>query len=189
MAKSMIVADIKAATSPPLYLGTSILASRNAAVAIALTTPAAPNVSAQGTYRNPTSMGMGDEKSESEIIRKMLHAGERTGTFQPTWSVLRAKEHLENQRIQAAQAENQAQAGQQNSAGNGQVPPPQAAPVAAAGGGDKPKKTKKKRVAEDTADAGATASAPAPKKKKKVDGDKKKDKGAGGGKKKVEPKD
>lgn len=138
---------------------------------------------------------MGDEKSESEIIRKMLHAGERTGTFQPTWSVLRAKEHLENQRIQAAQAESQqAQAGSLNPAGNSALPAPQAGTVPAnpaGGGADKPKKPKKKRVAEDSGEAAGAAgtSAPAPKKKKKVEGDKKKDKGSTGGKKKVEPKE
>lgn len=203
-------ADFQAATSPPLYLGTSILAARNAALAIQLTTPAQPNVSATGTYRNPTSGTLlsSDHSSESETIRKMMHAGERTSgsTFQPRWNVLRAKEEYEKKRaageaLQAAQAQaavlhaqNQAAVGmrhdliQQNGGqmqgqGGGVVGGAGGAGGAGAGGGEnKPKKPKKKRAApaaEGAAEGGA--SAPSKPKKKKTDGEKKKAAGGGGG--------
>lgn len=86
---------IMAATSAPLYLGTSILASRNAALSLALTAPAGPDMAADGTFRSTQATGE-DEDSELESVRKLLGAGSRgaSGAFQPNWSVLRLMERI-----------------------------------------------------------------------------------------------
>ncbi|WWD16956.1 hypothetical protein CI109_101388 [Kwoniella shandongensis] len=107
---------IIAATSPPLYLGTSILATRNAVLALSLTSPASSNLSASGSIRSPSSLLESDSKSSLDKMRKLLRAGERPssstgsggdsasgggggggvgGPFQPNWTVLRAKEQWE----------------------------------------------------------------------------------------------
>ncbi|ORX35571.1 Spt20 family-domain-containing protein [Kockovaella imperatae] len=154
---------IMAATSPPLYLGTSILSSRNAALAMSLTMPAGPNLAADGTYRDPTLSASGDDKSEVERMRKLLRAGERTGPFQPNWNILRVKETLENQERQKVQA-------QQVAPQHPQTAPTAPAVMAAGGSGEeKPKKPKKKRPDELVAPDDKK-----PSKKKKVDGEVKK---------------
>jgi hypothetical protein len=131
--------DIQAATSPPLYLGTSIIATRNAALALALTAPAAPNLSADGTHRNPQSISTTDEKSEVERMRKLLRAGlteKPPGGFQPTWSVLRMKEIVEQKKLDQATALAEGQAATSTAAAADAEPE------------TKPKK-KKKRPAEE----------------------------------------
>lgn len=130
---------IIAATSPPLYLGTSIIATRNAALALALTAPAAPNLSADGTHRNPQSISTTDEKSEVERMRKLLRAGlteKPPGGFQPTWSVLRMKEIVEQKKLDQATALAEGQAATSTAAAADAEPE------------TKPKK-KKKRPAEE----------------------------------------
>lgn len=90
------------ATSPPLYLGTSIMATRNATLALALTSPAHPNLSADGALRQPMAMES-DAQSSLEKMRKLIAAGSRAGAgaapFQPDWLVLRAKEQYEAVRL------------------------------------------------------------------------------------------
>ncbi|WVN87691.1 uncharacterized protein L203_102879 [Cryptococcus depauperatus CBS 7841] len=90
---------IIAATSPPLYLGTSIMATRNATLALTLTTPAQPNLSAEGALRRPQQLES-ELTSSVEKFRKLILAGSRSGAgaapFQPDWLVLRAKEQYES---------------------------------------------------------------------------------------------
>lgn len=90
------------ATSPPLYLGTSIMATRNATLALALTSPAHPNLSADGALRQPMAMES-DAQSSLEKMRKLIAAGSRAGAgaapFQLDWLVLRAKEQYEAVRL------------------------------------------------------------------------------------------
>ncbi|TXT08681.1 hypothetical protein VHUM_02809 [Vanrija humicola] len=104
---------IIAATSAPLYLGTSLLASRNAALSLALTAPAGPNLAADGNFR-PTLVSSTDEDSEQETIRKLLGAGTRSsgGAFQPSWSVLRLMERIKGHNKQKEQDAAQRRAGQ-----------------------------------------------------------------------------
>ncbi|EIW70571.1 hypothetical protein M231_04430 [Tremella mesenterica] len=87
---------IIAATSPPLYLGTSILASRNATLAMAITTPAGPHLSADGGYR--PEVPETDTSNETERMRKLFFAGgkdrDHTAPYQPSWSILSLKERL-----------------------------------------------------------------------------------------------
>ena len=138
---------VQAATSPPLYLGTSILATRNAVLAMTLTSPAAPNLSADGTFRHPSHME-GDEPSSIERMRKLLRAGERSSTFQPNWSILRLKERLED----AARRERERD--REKTPTGGHVNPMVSNGLVEVGEGEreveKPKKSKKKRpVPED----------------------------------------
>ncbi|WVQ79639.1 hypothetical protein IAT38_001739 [Cryptococcus sp. DSM 104549] len=87
---------IIAATSPPLYLGTSILATRNATLAINLTTPAHPNLTADGTLRVPSAPDTSDAQSSLDRMRKLILAGSPAGMggvpAQPSFNVLRAME-------------------------------------------------------------------------------------------------
>ncbi|KAK1923941.1 Spt20 family-domain-containing protein [Papiliotrema laurentii] len=179
---------IIAATSPPLYLGTSILPARNAALAITLTTPAHPNVSSSGSYRNPQGNLGVDDKSESEVLRKMMHAGERSstgmGNFQPKWSILRVKEIMEERARAGAEAAQQGPQNPQQQQGQGQGQPGQPGPPGGPGQGQgpgqpgppgqgqgggastnagetKPKKSKKKRPAPPADDDAAANAAPA----------------------------
>lgn len=142
----------QAATSPPLYLGTSIMASRNAALSLALTAPAAPNVGADGQVRSIGSKGE-EEDSELESIRKLLSAGTRSaaGAFQPNWSVLRLLERIKAHNKQkeseaAVRAAGQQKQPQLPTGGPGGGPPPPT--------NEEKKKTKKKRPAETAADDG-----------------------------------
>ncbi|WVQ99762.1 hypothetical protein IAU59_006904 [Kwoniella sp. CBS 9459] len=66
---------IIAATSPPLYLGTSPLASRNATLALSLTCPANPNLSADGTVRSTSNRTEGESKSSLDRMKRLLRAG------------------------------------------------------------------------------------------------------------------
>ncbi|WVW84337.1 hypothetical protein I302_106371 [Kwoniella bestiolae CBS 10118] len=119
---------IIAATSPPLYLGTSILATRNATLALALTSPANPNLSSDGSPRPSSALNDGsttDSKSTLDKMRKLLRAGinDRSASsssgavnqFQPNWTVLRAKEQYERlkmqREIEAREAASRASAG------------------------------------------------------------------------------
>lgn len=150
---------LQAATSPPLYLGTSIMASRNAALSLALTAPAAPNVGADGQFRPSAHKGE-EEDSELESIRKLLGAGTRSaaGAFQPNWSVLRILERIKalaKQKESEAAARAAGQAKQLPTGGPGGGPPPPT--------NEEKKKTKKKRPAADAADDGEKK--PAKKKK------------------------
>ena len=119
-----------------------------------LTNPAGPNLTADGTYRDPTLSTSGDDKSEVERMRKLLRAGERTGPFQPNWNILRVKERIANQeRQKAAQAV--------------EMRAPDPAAGAPGASGEKAKKPKKKKTLDEPEDAKKP-------KKKKVDGEKKK---------------
>ncbi|KAL1405920.1 Transcription factor spt20 [Vanrija albida] len=154
---------IIAATSAPLYLGTSLLASRNAALSLALTAPAGPNLAADGTFR-PTLVSGADEDSEQETIRKLLGAGTRSsgGAFQPSWSVLRLMERIKghNKQKEADAAARRAAAA---SAGNKPGVPP--GPPLPGQGPEVEKKApkKKKRPAQD--EPGTEEKKPAKKKK------------------------
>ncbi|WWC94397.1 hypothetical protein V866_001239 [Kwoniella sp. B9012] len=124
---------IIAATSPPLYLGTSILATRNATLALALTSPANPNLSSDGTVRSSSSSsgdGTGnDSKSTLDKMRKLLRAGinDRStssgGTpFQANWVVLRAKEQFERLKMQREIEAREAASRPPQGMGNGNDP-------------------------------------------------------------------
>ncbi|WWC69825.1 uncharacterized protein I206_103768 [Kwoniella pini CBS 10737] len=121
---------IIAATSPPLYLGTSILATRNATLALALTSPAGPSLASDGSVRNTLANGQGgsgDSKSLDKMS-KLLRAGisSRSGTnngnstnvvgngFQPNWNVLRAKEQYEQIKLQRENEQREAANRNQN---------------------------------------------------------------------------
>lgn len=102
-------ADNQAATSPPLYLGTSLLATRNAVLSMALTAPTTPGISAEGQLRCPQAATEASS-SNSDRMRRLLRAGgisgNGIGAFQPNWSILRLKERMENvTRIQQAERE------------------------------------------------------------------------------------
>ncbi|ORY26357.1 Spt20 family-domain-containing protein [Naematelia encephala] len=147
---------IIAATSPPLYLGSSILATRNAALAVTLTTPAPPNLAADGSFRHPTASTT-DERSDAERMRKLLAIGpQRSGTFQPNWSILRLQERIANHHRMKERA--------QLAPGGPQAQPDGTANGAATGGEGEKKKSKKKRPAPDDTDEKKTG------KKKKTDG-------------------
>ncbi|TYJ52107.1 hypothetical protein B9479_007287 [Cryptococcus floricola] len=89
---------IIAATSPPLYLGTSIMATRNASLALSITSPAHPNLSSEGSLRQPLS-AESDQASSLDRMRKLVLAGSSQGSgaapFQPDWLVLRSREQFE----------------------------------------------------------------------------------------------
>ncbi|KAL7423609.1 Transcription factor spt20 [Cryptotrichosporon argae] len=149
---------IIAATSAPLYLGTSPIASRNAVLSLALTAPAGPNLSADGTHR-PTVPASDDERGEAEAMRKLLAAGTRApgSAFQPNWSILRLQERV-RARALAREQENAARAlagangliGANGANGTNHIPDAEHAQAAQL---DKPpepkKKSKKKRPAEE----------------------------------------
>ena len=134
---------------------------------MSLTSPAGPNLSAEGTFRQPSSVS-GDEKSSVERMRRLLRAGERTGPFQPAWGILRSLELVEAKKRQQ----------ERDRMSESHTIPPVALPrvgVTGGGGGDalgaaaaavteKPKKSKKKRPAEDEGVGEKKAS-----KKKKVE--------------------
>ncbi|WOO83616.1 SAGA complex subunit spt20 [Vanrija pseudolonga] len=154
---------ILAATSAPLYLGTSLLASRNAALSLALTAPAGPNLAADGNFR-PTLVSGADEDSEQETIRKLLGAGTRSsgGAFQPSWSVLRLMERIKGHN---KQKEADAAARRAAAAATGNKPGAPPGPPLPGQGPEVEKKPpkKKKRPAQD--DAGTEEKKPAKKKK------------------------
>lgn len=192
---------MQAATSPPLYLGTSILATRNAVLALNLTSPATPNLAADGSFRNPSSL-KDAPASTSERMRRLLLASERasaaTGTpFQPTWSVLRSKELVEQNHARQREREN---AARQNMASAPELGvwnsvPGQGGAGAGEGSGsggangrpgqEAPKKKKKKRSAAEDAEAAKEE----PKKKKKATGAAAADKAGTAGAKKDESPD
>ena len=112
-----------------------------------LTSPAAPNLSADGTFRHPSQLE-GDEPSSIERMRKLLRAGERSGAFQPNWSILRLKERLGDT------ARRDKERDRERTPPNGQVDSMVSNGAGGVGGGEreveKPKKSKKKRpVPED----------------------------------------
>ncbi|CAK9785170.1 hypothetical protein CC85DRAFT_284265 [Cutaneotrichosporon oleaginosum] len=135
---------VMAATSAPLYLGTSPLAARNAALSLALTAPANPNVGADGAPRSAQAQGE-EEDSEQETLRKLLGIGTGARAFQPNWSVLRVTEKMENYR------KDRERDAAQRAAGNGNR--------------EEKKKPKKKRPAEEEK---AEERKEPPKKKKKT---------------------
>lgn len=135
------------------------MASRNAALSLALTAPAAPNVGADGQFRSNAHKGE-EEDNELESIRKLLGAGTRgqAGAFQPNWSVLRLLERIKahnKQKETEAAARAVGQAKQLPTGGPGGGPPPPT--------NEEKKKSKKKRPAAEAADDGEKK--PAKKKK------------------------
>ncbi|BEI93471.1 uncharacterized protein CcaverHIS019_0510990 [Cutaneotrichosporon cavernicola] len=119
---------VMAATSAPLYLGTSPLAARNAALSLALTAPANPSTGADGAPRSSQAQGE-EEDSEQEALRKLLATGSNGRAFQPNWSVIRVLDRIANLR---KEKEREAAA---RAAGNGNK--------------EEKKKPKKKRPAEE----------------------------------------
>ena len=91
--KSLASADLQSGTSAPLYIGTSILATRNAVLALALTAPIPPNLSVNGQPRSTTTQNA--SSSDYERMRRLLRAGNPSSsqltTFQPKWTVLQAQ--------------------------------------------------------------------------------------------------
>ncbi|GMK59716.1 hypothetical protein CspeluHIS016_0803220 [Cutaneotrichosporon spelunceum] len=132
-----------AATSAPLYLGTSPLAARNAALSLALTAPANTNIGADGAPRSAQAPGE-EEDSEQETLRKLLATGSNGRAFQPNWSVIRVLDRIANLR---KEKEREAAA---RAAGNGNK--------------EEKKKPKKKRLVEDKVEEKKEP----PKKKKKT---------------------
>ncbi|WRT68132.1 uncharacterized protein IL334_005107 [Kwoniella shivajii] len=86
---------IIAATSPPLYLGTSLLATRNATLALALTSPAGTTLAADGNIRPTNTIGEHDSRTSTDKLRRLLRAGEKSTQFRAEFNVLRAKEQYE----------------------------------------------------------------------------------------------
>ncbi|KAK4684169.1 transcription factor SPT20, partial [Tremellales sp. Uapishka_1] len=177
---------IIAATSPPLYLGTSILATRNAVLSLALTAPAGPNLSSSGAMRSPSSLET-DSQSEVETMRKLLRAGERPTSFQPNWSILRLKERMERMdnmsRMREKDAMMRARGGSMGDAmgmHNGMGSVNGSTSASANGQVEEKKKSKKKRPIEVDDDKKS--------KKKKIEDDGKKKKKDGEGKKKSKKK-
>lgn len=183
---------LQAATSPPLYLGTSLLATRNAVLSMALTSPATPGLSAEGHLRCPQVAT--EATTSSDRMRRILQAGGGSGSgasFHPNWSILRLKERMANaERIKEAEKEARAagmwnggasgtgiggigdmqgqSVGQLQGGGGGDVGE---AAQAAAAAASAPKKKKKKRAADDdstTVTTAVTTAPPAKKKKGKV---------------------
>jgi hypothetical protein len=197
----------QSATSPPLYLGTSILATRNAVLSLSLTAPTQPDLSADGTHRSLSSMNHSSDSSEFERMRRLLRAGDTSRSsssggmgvpFQPTWSVLRAKaraEEIEREKAREkveAQAAAAAAAAQGGYIGGGMGMGPgmgvmnadgtQGGPVPGGPGVEK-KKTKKKRQADD--EGGAEVKKPKKKKTAAAGAGAASGAGAGEGDKKV----
>ncbi|RSH89076.1 Transcription factor spt20 [Saitozyma podzolica] len=168
---------IIAATSAPLYLGTNILATRNAVLALGLTSPATPNLSADGSFRSASSL-TDEPTSSSERMRKLLRAGERSAPFQPNWSILRHKERMESlqrqrereaaaraamppqEQLAVGQPVNGATAGPANGApgeGSGEKKKKKKRPAPAQEGAEAPKESKKKKSAAAAAAGGNAA--------------------------------
>ncbi|WVQ77845.1 hypothetical protein IAR50_007542 [Cryptococcus sp. DSM 104548] len=172
---------IIAATSPPLYLGTSIMATRNASLALSLTSPAHPNLSSEGSMRQPLSME-GDQASSMDRMRKLVLAGSKLGSgaapFQPDWLVLRSREQYEAVRL----ARERGYVPPGGSQGPGSIGPRSSVGPGMGVGGDGKdeggKKKGKKRPGEE--DEGDVVKPKAKKKKKnplaaaEIEGDKKK---------------
>lgn len=178
---------IISATSPPLYLGTSILATRNATLAMSITAPAGPTLSADGTYR--PAVPETDTSNETERMRKLFFAGgkdrDRATPFQPSWAIMALKERLaeaarndKRPTITLAVADATEQAAPVDTSGEKKKPkkkrPAPAGEETPVDADKKPVK-KKKKPAPTTTDAGptgATASKDAEEAKKDAGADK-----------------